>query len=46
MTKEELIEAIKDYPEDAEVMTAITAYARFDIMEIFYDKERDTIIIV
>lgn len=46
MTKAELIEAIKDYPEDAEVMTAITPSARWDIMDIFYDKERNTIVIV
>lgn len=46
MTKAELIDAIKDYPDDAEVMTTLAMYARCDIMEIFYDKERDTIVIV
>lgn len=46
MTKEELIEAIKDYPEDAEVMTSPGDNTRWDIFEVFYDKDLNTIVVV
>lgn len=52
MTKSELIKTIKDFPDDAEVVT-VMMYARFlsknkreDIVEISYDKERNEIVIV
>ena len=46
MTKSELLKAIKDFPYDAEVMTQPDPFSRWDIVEVFYDKERDTIVIV
>ena len=46
MTKAELIETIKDYPDDAEIMTSPGDNSRWDIFKVFYDKDRDTIVII
>jgi len=46
MTKEELIKAIQDYPDDAEVMTQPDLISRWDIADVFYDEKRQTIVIV
>jgi hypothetical protein len=52
MTKSELIKTIKDFPDDAEVVTVmmyarfLTLTKRYDILEISYDKERNQIVIV
>lgn len=44
MTKKDLLEAIKDMPEDAEVLINIGLYNLFDdILDIFYEKEKNQI---
>ena len=52
MTKAELIKTIKDFPDDAKVVTEMM-YARFlsknrrdELVEIIYDKELNEIVIV
>ena len=46
MTKSELIEAIQGFPNDTEVMIQFDPFSRWDIAGVFYDKERNTIVIV
>ena len=45
MTKKELLEAIKDMPEDAEVLINIGFITDLfdDILDIFYEKEKNQI---
>lgn len=52
MTKAELIKTIKDFPDDAKVVTEMM-YARFlsknkrdELVEIIYDKKLNEIVIV